>query len=131
LVAGFTGSSAWSQSADPAAQNFGSVSTQGYPAGLTSPPAPAPLHPKSPGAAAFTVGWNYFTCDRMWMHTNGSYYQVTTINSDGSTFTASSTGDYPNDYQAMLIRACKQSGAYYGIYIKNITTGNWIAAAGY
>ncbi len=100
-------------------------------AGAASIPAPAGARSTATRMSSLVSGWNYFTCSYVWTYPYGSGLKVEIHNTDDSYVAAYSPTNTPNTYQQSLYRACRQQGAYYGVYIIDTSSGSWTASVGY
>ena len=79
-------------------------------------------------AHPMAAGWVYRNCANVTTALSGSGFVVKITNTDSTWASATSTTAAPTAAQLMLLRACRQGGAYWGLY----TTGtSWTAAVGY
>lgn len=83
------------------------------------------------GTLRLRSGWNTLTCDNVWTYRDGKYTFVEIINTDESYIWSSVKGYYLNAVQEMMIRACRDSGSQYGIYVTDSSTGAWTNISGY
>jgi len=74
------------------------------------------------------AGWVYRNCASISTTLVGTGFVVKIVNSDSSWASAASKTSAPTVAQLMLLRACRETGAYWGLY----TTGtSWSSAVGY
>jgi len=92
---------------------------------------PNAINPSVVTKSAFQSGWNYKNCDYVNLSSSSNSFTVTIHNTDTSFFTYTTTYATGNTYQQMMMRACRSTGASYGVYITNATTGAWNAMVGY
>lgn len=79
-------------------------------------------------ARATTTGWVYGKCANVVTTVVGSGLLVKVTNTDGNWASAASKTAQPTVGQLTLLRACRQSGAYWGFYLSN---GYWSAAVSF